>query len=77
MGAAQNRNSGGDKGISDDLLKLFWKRLWALDMPEKIKVWFWLLSHKAVLGGEWMKCHGGEAGFKLCGHPLESVPHCV
>ena len=26
--------------------------------------------------GEWMRCRGGEAGCKLCGHSLESIPHC-
>ena len=32
------RNSWKDKGISDDLLKSFWRRLWALETPETIKV---------------------------------------
>ena len=45
-------------------------------MPEKIKLWLWLLSHKATTVGEWIKCRGGEAGCKLCGHTLESIPHC-
>ena len=26
--------------------------------------------------GEWLRCRGGEAGCKSCGHPLESIPHC-
>ena len=26
-------NSWKDKGISDDVMKSFWRRLWALDMP--------------------------------------------
>ena len=30
---------GRNKGITDDFLKLFWRRPWVLDMPEKIKVW--------------------------------------
>ena len=76
MGVALTRNSWKDKGISDDLLKSFWRRLWAFDMPEKIKLWWWLLSHKAVPVGEWLRCRGGEAGCKICGHPLESIPHC-
>ena len=62
--------------ISGDLLKSFWRRLWALDMPEKIKVWLWLLSHKAVLVGEKLGSRGGEHGCKLCGHALESIFHC-
>ena len=45
-------------------------------MPEKIKAWLWLLSHKAVLVGEWLSSRGGEAGCKLCGHALESISHC-
>ena len=76
MGVAQTCNCWRDKGISDDLLKSFWRRLWASDMPEKIKVWFWLLSHKAIPVGEWMRSRGGEAGCTLCGHSLESIPHC-
>ena len=40
VGAVTIRNSWKDKGISDDLLKSFWRRLWALDTSEKIKVWF-------------------------------------
>ena len=34
------------------------------------------LSHKAILVGQWMRCCGGDAGCKLCGHSLESIPHC-
>ena len=49
MGVAQTNNSWKDKDISYDLLKSFWRRLWALDMLEKIKIWFWILSHKAIL----------------------------
>ena len=55
-----------NKGISDDDLKSFRTRLWALDMLEKIKVWLWLLSHKAVHVGEWLSSHGAEASCKLC-----------
>ena len=76
MGATQTRNSWRDKGISDDLLKSFWRGLWAFDMPEKIKLWLWLLSHKAIHVGERLRCCGGEAGCKICGHSLESIPHC-
>ena len=76
MAVAQTRNSWRDKGISYDWLKSFWRRLWALDMPKKIKVWLWLLSHKTIPIREWMRCRGGEAGCKLCGHSLESIPHC-
>ena len=53
------RNSWKDKGISDDLMKSFWRRLWALDMPEKIKVWLWLLSHKSIPIEEWLSFRGG------------------
>ena len=41
----------------------------------KIKVWLWLISHKAIPVGEWMSCCGGEAGCKLCGQSFESIPH--
>ena len=54
MSVVRIRNSKKDKGISDDLLKLFWRRLWALDTPKKIKVWLLLLSHKALPVGEWL-----------------------
>ena len=33
MGVAQARNNWRDKGISDDLLKSSWRRLWVFDMP--------------------------------------------
>ena len=75
MGVAQTRNSWRDKGISGDLLKSFWRRLWAFDMPEKIKLWLWLLSHKVVPVGEWLRCRGEEASCKIWGHSLESIPH--
>ena len=65
VGADQTCNCWRDKGISYDLLKSFWRRLWASDMPEKIKVWFWLLSHKAIPVGEWMRSRGGEASRTL------------
>ena len=76
VGAGMIRNRWKDKGISDDDLKAFWRRLWALDMPEKIKAWWWLLSHKAVPVGEWLSSRGGEASCKLCGQDLESISHC-
>ena len=34
VGVVMIRNSWKDKGISDDDLRSFWRRLWALDMPE-------------------------------------------
>ena len=37
----------------------------------------WLLSHEVVFVGEWMRSRGGEAGCKLCGHALESIPHYI
>ena len=76
MGAAQTHNSWRDKGISDDFLKPFWWRLWALDMLEKIKVWFWPLSHKAIPVGGVDEVAWWEADCKLCGHSLELIPHC-
>mgnify|MGYP000565416871 FL=1 len=47
-----------------------------MDTLENIKVWLWLLSHKAVSVGEWLGSHGGESGCKLCGHALESISQC-
>ena len=76
MGVVHTGNSWKDKGISHDFPKSFWRRLWVLDTLEKIKVWLWLLSHKAVSVGEWLGSHGGESGCKLCGHALESISHC-
>ena len=26
--------------------------------------------------GEWLGYHGGEHGYKLCGHALKSIAHC-
>ena len=52
IGATQTRNSKRDKGIYVDLLKSFWRRLWAFDIPEKIKLWLWLLNHEAKPVGE-------------------------
>ena len=75
MGVATIRNSWKDKGILDDLLESFWRRLSTLDTLEKIKVWMWLLSHKAVPIGEWLGSCGGEADCKLCGNALESISH--
>ena len=76
MGVVKIHNSWKDKGISNDLLNLFWMRVWALDRPEKIKVWLWLLRHKVVFVGEWSSSRGGEVCCKLCGHALESLSHC-
>ena len=67
VGVVQTRNNLKDKGISNDFMKSFQRRLWALDMLEKIKVWLRLLSHKAVHVREWLSSRGGEAGCKLCG----------
>ena len=38
--------------MSDVLLKSFWRRLWAFDMPKKRKLWLRLLSHKAIPVGD-------------------------
>ena len=63
--------------MSDVLLKSFWRRLWAFDMPKKRKLWLRLLSHKAIPVGEWMRSCGGEVGCNICGHSLDSsIPHC-
>ena len=31
-----------------------------MDTPEKIKIWLWILSRKAVLVGDWLGSRGGE-----------------
>ena len=51
VGVVTIRNGWKNKGVSDDLLKSFWRRLYVLDTLEKIKVWLCLLSHKEVLVG--------------------------
>ena len=76
VGVVQTRNNLKDKGISNDFMKSFQRRLWALDMLEKIKAWLWHLTHNAVPIGEWLSSRGGEVGCKLCGHDLESISQC-
>ena len=76
VGVVMIRNSWKDKGISNDDLRSFWRRLWALDTPKILKPWLWLLSHKAVPVGEWLSSRGHETSCKLCGHALESISHC-
>ena len=66
VGIVKTRNSWKDKGLLHDFLKSFWRKLWVLDTPKKIKVWLWLLSHKAVPVGEWWSSRSGEAGCRLC-----------
>ena len=39
-------------GIPDEALITFWKGLWRLHMPEKIKHFWWQIGHNVVPVGE-------------------------
>ena len=52
-------------------------RIWNSSLPERIKVFFWLITHRAVPTGEWLGNRGGMSGCKACNASLEDIAHCL
>ena len=71
------RNGWRTLGIPDEVLIAFWKGLWRLHMPEKIKLFWWQIGHNVVPVGEWLDKHGGPLGCPLCSRPIETLRHCL
>ena len=62
-------------GISTCFLEKFWKRLWARNQPRKIVTCQWLLAHRALPVGEWMRKIGKPSHCPLCGYQMECLVH--
>ena len=71
------RNGWRTLGIPDEVLITFWKGLWRLHMPEKIKLFWWQIGHNVIPVGEWLGKRGGPIGCPLCSSPIESLRHCL
>ena len=65
-------------GIPIEVLLTFWKGLWRLHMPEKIKLFWWQISHNVVPVGEWLGKRGSLIVCPLCSEsPIETLGHCL
>ena len=64
-------------GILDDVLGTFWKGLWRLHVPKKIKLFWWQIGHNMVPVDEWLGKRGGPIACPLCSSPIETLRHCL
>ena len=52
-------------------------RIWNSSLPERVKVFFWLITHRVVPTREWLGKRGGMSSCKACNASLEDIPHCL
>ena len=58
-------------------MQAYWRKLWAIDLPEKCKSSLWLISYKAILVGEWLQWRGKDGTCRSCNYDLESIKPCL
>ncbi|KAL9685943.1 hypothetical protein QQ045_023397 [Rhodiola kirilowii] len=60
-------------------LKSFWKTLWKLPIPRKIKIFDWRLYHDALPAGHCLYERGLVESVQccICGYSLETVAHAL
>ena len=52
-------------------------RIWNSSLPERVKVFFWLIIHRVVPTGEWLMKRGGMIDCKACVVSFEDIAHCL
>ena len=52
-------------------------RIWNSSLPERVKVFFWLITHRVSSNwrAAWERC--GMSSCKACSASLEDIPHCL
>ena len=65
------------QGISRLFLQAFWKTLWESWRPRKITYFLWLLAHKGLPVGSWLRQIGQEGLCQICLEAEESPKHCL
>ena len=46
-------------------------------LPERVKVFLWLITHRVVPTREWLGKRRGMINCKACGASLEDIAHCL
>ena len=60
-------------GILNEVLSTFWKGLWRLHMPKKIKFFWCQISHNVTPVGEWLGKRGCLIACPLYSSPIETL----
>lgn len=70
---------GNDTGESSNLeeVQRFWKKVWRLQVPDRIKIMTWKLFHNAIQVYENLKKKGCSEGgsCSFCGYKYETIEH--
>ena len=59
--------------VIDSWLNAYWKWLWAMQIPKKVLLFRWLLTHYGIPMKSWMWGHCQDLKCDSCGFPIESV----
>ena len=65
------------QGISTDFLKQFWRSLWSRNLPNKLILFQWLITNRAIAVGTWLSKARHNPSCLLCGHAQETQYHCL
>ena len=65
------------QGISLVFLRSFWKTLWASWRPRKISYFLWMVAHKGLPVGSWLRQMGHEGQCQMCLQAEETLKHCL
>ena len=65
------------QGLSQDFLSGFWRRLWGYEQSRRSVVFQWLVAHRGVAVGTWLRFGGLPPDCTGCGYFAESQRHCL
>ena len=64
-------------GITNNFISGFWKKLWERKQAHKIITLQWLIIHRALPMGQWLRQTGISARCACCNHEVESQYHSL
>ena len=59
--------------VTNSWLNAYWKWLWAMQIPKKVVIFRWLLTHYGIPVNSWMGGHCHDLKCDSCSSPIESV----
>lgn len=65
------------QGVSLVFLRSFWKTLWASWHPRWISYFLWMVVHKGLPVGSWLRQMGQEGCCQVCQESEETSKHCL
>ena len=65
------------QGLTADFLTAFWQRIWSSQQARRTVTFQWLVAHRAIAVGTWLRFGGRPPDCSGCDHPQESQRHCL